>query len=160
MFNLIPWRTKSTTKNTNGGALAPVSPFAAIAQMRDEFDRLFDRFFQGWPTLWQGGPGWGMDLEETDEAVIVRAEAPGFEPEDFDLQVRGNQLVLRAARKAETDEKEQGFRQWHHQELYRTVTLPVGVNADRVEARYRNGVLTVTLPKTEESKGRRIPIKG
>ena len=91
--------------------------------------------------------------------MSVRAEAPGFEPSDFDIQVRGDQLVLRAAHKAEAEEKERGYREWRRQEFYQSVPLPAGIDADKVEATYRNGILSVTLPKTEEGKGRRIQVK-
>jgi HSP20 family protein len=74
-----------------------------------------------------------MDLQEDDNAVTVRAEAPGFEPSEFDIQVRGDHLILSAAHKTDPD---------------------------KAEAAYRNGVLTLTLPKTEQSKGRRIEVKG
>jgi HSP20 family protein len=68
-------------------------------------------------------------------------------------------LVLRAAHRAEAEEKG-GYREWRRQEFYRSVPLPAGVDADKIDAEYRNGVLTVTVPKTEEAKGRRIQVKG
>jgi len=151
------------------GGLAPyqgaVEPFR---QLRQDFGRLFDQFFHGWPTTmwptaWESGARdwrWGLDVEENDEQVVVRAEAPGFEPADFDLKVRGDQLVMKAAHKAESEDKERGAREWRQEEFYRAVPLPAGVDPDKVEANYRNGVLTVTLPRTEESKGRRIAVKG
>src|SRR5262245_53085665 len=143
------------------GALAPYGGFEPFYQLREEFNRLFDRFFSGGLSPWEGGRrnGWGLDVQEDDNAVTVRAEAPGFEPSDFDLHVHGDQLVLRAAKKAETEEKERGYREWRQQEFYRSVTLPRGIDADKVEAEYRNGVLTVKFPRTAESRGRRIPIK-
>src|SRR5262245_15210650 len=62
-----------------------------LARFRDEMDALFDRFFGRWPALpeWSSGPQqfWGVDVDETDKEVVVRAEAPGFEPQDFDIQV-------------------------------------------------------------------------
>jgi HSP20 family protein len=154
----------------NGGALA--SPrsrslkrhggFGPLSRLRDEFDRVFDRFFGDRPALWDEGNRdwrWGIDMDETDQSVVVSAEAPGFEAKDFDIQVRGNALVLHASKKAETEDEPRGYRQWRQQEFCECVDLPAGIDADKVEARYRNGVLTVTLPKTEESKGRKIEVK-
>src|SRR5947199_9309432 len=69
-----------------------------LHQLRHEFDRLFDQFTRAWPMAWPGEEPdwrWGLDVHETDDAVTVRAEAPGFEPADFDLQVRGDPLILR-----------------------------------------------------------------
>jgi HSP20 family protein len=153
----------------NGGALAPVRRgslarygWEPFHQLREEMDRVFDRFFPGWPAHWEGarGDGWGMDVREEDRAVVVRAEAPGFDPSDFDIQVRGGELILRAAKKAETEEKERGYREWSRREFYRSVALPQGIDADKVEAEYRNGVLTVKVPTTEEAQARRIQVKG
>lgn len=145
------------------GAWLPAFGWEPIRRMREEFDRIFDQAFGGWPVPWEGvgrERHWGLDVEEHEDKVTVRAEAPGFEPDDFDLQVRGDQLVLRAAHKAEAEEPERGYREWRRQELYRSVALPPGIDADNVQATYRNGVLTVTLPKTQESKGRRITVQG
>jgi HSP20 family protein len=133
-----------------------------FARLRSEFDRLFDDFFRGWGGLpaWSGerrGGGWGLDVDDQEDKVVVRAEAPGFEPDDFELQVRDDQLTLCACQSAE--KKEDGGRRWHEQELYRSVPLPHGIDAEHVDAQYRNGILTVTLPKTEKSRSRRIEVK-
>jgi HSP20 family protein len=134
-----------------------------LRRMRQEFDRLFDQALGGWPAPWEGigdDQHWGLDVDESENDVVVRAEAPGFEPDDFDIQVRGDQLVLRAAHKAEAEEPRRGYRECRRQELYRSVPLPPGIDADNIQATHRHGVLTVTLPKTEQSKGRRITVQG
>lgn len=139
-----------------GGAAAPYRGW-------EPFDRMVEQFFRGWPALWAGVGRdwhWGLDVHESDGEIVVRAEAPGFEPGDFDIQVRGDQLVLRASHRAEAEEKDRGYHEWSRQEFYRSVPLPAGIDPDKVAARYRNGVLAVTLPKTEESKGRRIAVQG
>jgi len=147
------------------GPLARQGGFEPLRQMRDEFDRMFDRFFRTWPSVWEGGNRsnyWGFDIEDKDDVVMIRAEAPGFEPGDFDLQVRGNQLVLSASHREEPSEKDKDkpMRQWSHQELFRSVTLPAEVTAEKVDANYRNGVLTVTLPKTTPRSSQRIKVQG
>jgi HSP20 family protein len=132
-----------------------------LSRLRSEFDRIFDDFFRGWGGLadWpqQRESRWDLDVEDAEDKVIVRAEAPGFEPNDFDLQVRDDQLVLCACQSEETTED--GGRQWHQQELYRSIPLPAGIDAEHVDAQYRNGILTVTLPKTEKSHSRKIDVK-
>jgi HSP20 family protein len=135
-------------------------PFA-LSRLRDEFDQLFDYFARQWPGG-SGGNGWRWGLEAQDEqnALIVRAEAPGFEPGDFNIQVRGNELVLHAEKKIEKEEKERGYHEERRHTCYQAVALPPGIDADKVTATYHNGVLTVTLPKTPEGKGRRVPING
>ena len=71
--------------------------------------------------------------------------------------IQDGRLTFRAARKAET-KKDEG-REWSQRECYQSVTLPAGINKDKVEARYHNGALTITLPKTPEAKGRPVPVK-
>ena len=156
MFDLIPWREKKGRRNGNG-AVAARGTFEPFARMRDEFDRLFENFFDDLPAQWQRGRGWNLDVEDKDDKILVRAEAPGFEPGDFDLQVRGDQLVMKAEHKAEKEE--QGMRSWQRQEFFRVVPLPAATNPDKVDARYKNGVLTITLPKTEKAVGKKIAIK-
>jgi HSP20 family protein len=131
-----------------------------LSRLRDEFDHLLDRFSKTWPGLWRDteqGWRWGLEVEDQDDAVVVRAEAPGFEPGDFDLQVQDGRLTLRAARKTETKKDE--AREWSQRQCYQSMTLPAGINKDKVDAHYHNGVLTITLPKTPEGKGRRVPVK-
>jgi HSP20 family protein len=131
-----------------------------LTRLRTEFDRLFDDFFRGWGLpAWmeERQMGWGVDVDDQADKIVVRAEAPGFEPDEFDLQVRDNQLTLCACTRDER--KQDGARQWQQQELYRTIPLPSDVDTDRVDAQYKNGILTITLPKTPQSKGRKIEIK-
>jgi HSP20 family protein len=136
--------------------------YEPFRRMRDEFDRMFEQFFRGWPTLSEGGrqAHWGLDVQEDDGSVMVRADAPGFEPSEFDLHVRGDQLMICACHKAESQDKQRGMHEWQHQEFHRTISLPAGVDPDKVDANYKNGVLTVTLGKTEAAKSKRISVKG
>jgi HSP20 family protein len=142
-----------------GGALRPFGDFPFfLSRMRDEFDQLFHQLARHWVSPWEGsGWRWGLDVRDEDNAVVVRAEAPGFEAGDFDIQVSDNRLVLRAARKVET--KEGKTTEHREQTCYESVTLPPGTDKDKVEAKYHNGILTVTFPKTAEGKTRRVPVK-
>jgi len=149
MFGLIPWKTRESE-----GALAPQTE-DPVRRMRAEFDALFDRFFAGWPaplTEEGWGHGWGLDVKEEGKDVVVRADAPGFEAGDFDVQVANDVLTIKAERK---EEKEGHV----ERRLVRSLTLPAGVLADKVEARYRNGVLELRLPRAEEAAGKRIEVK-
>lgn len=162
MATQIAPQTKEKEEITpRGGAVAPYSEFPFfLSRMRDEFDRLFDRISQQWPSLWGGnGWRWGLDVQDEDAAIIIRAEAPGFEAGDFDVRVSDNQFVLRAAKKVETKGKEGKTSEYREQECYQSVTLPTGIDRDKVEAKYHNGVLTVTFPKTAEGKARRVLVK-
>ena len=97
-------------------------------------------------------------LEETEKEVVVRAEMPGFEPEEIEVLVRGDELLLRAAKKVPAEKKEAAEKPWRR--LERVLTLPPHTNPEKVEALYHNGVLEVHLPKTEEALPKRVPVKG
>ncbi len=143
------------------GALAPHREFPFfLSQMRDEFDRLFERLSRQWPSFGEGdGWRWGLDVRDEDDAVVVQAEAPGFEAGDFDVQVSDNRLVLRASKKVETKDEKGQVREYRERKCYESVSLPAGIDRDKVEAKYRNGVLTVTLPRTPEGKAKKIAVK-
>src|SRR5690606_26572968 len=121
-------------------------------------DSLFDRFWVDIPRLgaaWEGLSRFqGMDWEDEEDRYVLRAEAPGFEPDEFDVQLRGSQLVLSAEHKEEKEDK--GSRSHFRGRFYQSVTLPAGVLVDQVEAKYRNGILEVHLPKSPEARAQRI----
>jgi HSP20 family protein len=161
MFNLIPWKRKH--QPMNGGRSLVTQPIdRSLAQMRDEFDSLIKRFWGGWPAIddrWlQSGLGWSFDMDEKDDAYVVRAEAPGFEAEDFEVDVRGNYLNIRAEHKDEEMNGEEGSR-YQYGRFERTTTLPPGVDADNVSARYHSGVLELRLPKKPDARGKRITVQ-
>jgi len=144
------------------GAVVPEAH--PLAQMRRDLDTLFDRFFGRWPPLdtpeLLDYPVWGLKLEETDKELIVRAEAPGFEVGDFEVDLVGDVLLITAVRKPARVEKEEKEKlEARTVEMKRYVNLPPGIDPAKVEAFYRNGVLEVRLPKTAEAAGRRIEVK-
>jgi HSP20 family protein len=158
-ISLLPWKKKQPAPASGSRLLPRLEDFPyQLSRMRAEFDHLLEQLASEWPSYWEGdGRRWGLEVEDQDDAVVVRAEAPGFETGDFNLQLSDNRLVLRAAKKVETKGKK-GEAEVHEQECYQSVTLPDGIDKDKVEAKYHNGVLTVTLPKTAAGKAKRIPI--
>jgi HSP20 family protein len=137
-----------------------------LSRLREELDTLFDRFFSNWPAPFEWGrmmPDrfWDVDMQENDKEIIVRAEAPGFEPKDFDIQISGDTLVIQAEHQQESEDKDKGYRyserRWGH--FQRSIPLPGTVNADQVDARYRNGVLELHMPRTEDPNRKRIEVK-
>jgi HSP20 family protein len=134
--------------------------FSSLGRLRSEFDRLFDDIFHGWPALGgERGSTWDVDVQDREDEIVVRADAPGFEPSDFDVEIRGDNLVLCACQKEEESSEASGYR-WQQRELYRSIPLPADVDADKIDAKYHSGVLTITLPKSEPAKTRKIEIKG
>jgi HSP20 family protein len=101
-----------------------------------------------------------VDMEETDDSIIVRAEVPGLKPDDLDVQVMRDRLILKGEK---SDVRTESGSSFHRMErrygaFIRTVPLPYEIDPDEAKAEYRNGVLDIRLPKTEESKGRRIRV--
>jgi HSP20 family protein len=133
-----------------------------MADLREEFKALYDRFFGGWPLLFAppyegpGGMG-GLEVKDADKEVLVRAEMPGFEPEEIEIEWLEGRLMIRAGKEPEADKKPPEHACYRYE---RFVELPVvAVAPEKAEAIYRNGVLEVHLPKAQEALPRRIPIK-
>jgi HSP20 family protein len=122
-------------------------------------DSLFSRFFGGgWlaPFEEEFGPmrGWGFDVDENDKEIVVRADMPGFEENELDVRLENEVLTIKA-------EKEQkGDRQREYRSFFRQVRLPAGIDTEKVQASYRNGVLELHIPRPEGSQAKRIPIQG
>jgi HSP20 family protein len=106
--------------------------------------------------LGAGHRGWDLDVDDQPDQYIVRAEAPGFEPDEFDVQISGNLLTVKAEHKEETkDEKGTSHR---YGAIQSSFTLPEGIVLDNVKAHYKNGVLELRLPKSENAKAKRISV--
>jgi HSP20 family protein len=125
---------------------------------------LMNRFFGG--NIMAPGPegDWvpSINIADSDGNVRVEAELPGMKPEDIDVNVSGDLLTLKGERKEEREEGEEGYtyREIRQGSFQRAVRLPAEVRADKADARFENGVLTVRLPKAEEAKAKQIEIKG
>ncbi len=134
--------------------------------LQKDMNRLFDAFFgRSVPVaLWADHETSFLppvDVHETNDKVIVEAELPGIEPKDVDIRVEGDSLFIRGERKHEKDEKEKGYHRVErvYGRFERTVELPQYADAAKCEASYKNGVLTVELPKKEEAKPRTVQVK-
>jgi HSP20 family protein len=162
--------TKTESQSTSqGGAMARPRQEVMTSsrsggtfhRFRKEVDQLFDQFIGGWARQMINRPfGWDLDVQEEEGSIKIRAEAPGFEPDDFDIQVRGDSLVLCACHQSETGETGGEGHEWSRREFFRTIPLPAGADAEHVDATYRNGILNVHVPLTEEHRPRHIPVKG
>jgi HSP20 family protein len=102
-----------------------------------------------------------LDLSETDAAVEVRMDLPGIKPADIDIQINGNLLTVSGERKEEKEEKGKTFHRVERRSgsFSRSVTLPCAVLEAKVDAKYDKGVLSISMPKAEEAKAHRIPVK-
>lgn len=137
----------------------------ALAQYRDEFDRLFGQIFDGslsWsplmPAMTPAYPA--LNISETADALAVEAELPGYKMENIEISVMGRDLSIKGQRTQEGETKAT----WHRRErlagtFTRVVRLPFDVDAEKVSASLKNGVLHMTLPKAEAARPRRIEVK-
>jgi HSP20 family protein len=102
-----------------------------------------------------------LDLSETDTAVETKMDLPGVKPEEIEIQLNGNVLTVSGERKEEQEEKGKTYHRLERRvgNFSRSMTLPCPVEEDEVAASYKDGVLSITLPKTDEAKTRKIKIK-
>ena len=138
-------------------------PWTSVPGLRREMDRVFERFLE--PT-WNELPALGawepkVDVTETKEAVVVTAELPGVDQKDIGISLQDGILTVKGEREEEKEEKD---KRYHRVEraygaFARALRLPAAVDAGKVTASFKDGVVTITLPKTLEAKGTTIPIK-
>ncbi len=165
MLDLIPWRTKnhqlSERQRTEDRLL----------DLRTQMDRLFDEFynagtelspfFKGFEELGDFAPK--MDIDETEKEFTVSAELPGLKPEDVDISLHDNVLTIQGEKRAEKEEKDQ--HSYHMERSFgsfsRSVRLPGEVEAGKIDASLKDGLLKITLPKSKEAQKetKHIPIQ-
>lgn len=138
-------------------------PWTGFGNLKDEMDRLFDRLastkWDDFPTLGDFSPS--MDMSETKDSLVVKVEVPGMEEKDIKVSLQENLLTITGEKRQEKEEKEERYHRVERSygAFTRGVRLPVAVDGSRVQATFKNGLLTVTLPKTPAAKGTTIPIK-
>ena len=133
-----------------------------MSNLRDELDRLFESPWTELARASQLLSGWtpALDVYEDKENFIVKAELPGMKKEEIDVSLHADSLSISGERQGETkaEDGELCRAERFFGRFQRTVTLPVPVAADKVKAQYQDGILTITLPKTEEAKPKQIGI--
>src|SRR5215468_4523983 len=139
-------------------------PFRDLRTLQEEVNRLFSTNLRTFGDEGIGRGAWNpsVDIYENKDQIVLEAELPGMKQEDFDLSIENNVITLRGERKFEkTDETDNYHRvERSYGAFTRSFTLPQTVSVEGATAEYSNGVLRVTLPKREETKARRIEIKG
>jgi HSP20 family protein len=135
-----------------------------VDKMRSEMDRLWDSFFDAGPRG-KGGrtPEWlpSLDVTETKNDIVVKAEMAGIDPKDIDISLTNDLLTIRGEKKQEKEEKDENYHlvERSYGSFSRSIRLPREVQSDKINASYKNGILKVTLPKSEEAKKKEIKIK-
>lgn len=130
-------------------------------RIRNEINRIFENDWFGGESLLDRRLAPTLDIEDSDDEVLVTAELPGVDIKDVDVSVSGNILTLKGEKKDEHEEKRGGY---FHRESWsgsfqRSITLPDAIDPDRVRAEMKNGVLRITLPKRDEVKPKQISVK-
>lgn len=149
--------------------LTRYEPFREMTNMSRAMDRMFERMvgesLLDMPTLWQRGDernhGLALDVAEQDDKFIVKASVPGINPDEIEVTLNDGVLTIKGETKEDKEVKEENYhlRERHFGSFLRRIALPTNIDADNVEATNENGVLTLTLPKAEEVKPRRITVK-
>lgn len=143
--------------------LTPWKPFE-FDRLRREMDQLWDSFLGGRPgrrTRVEGEWLPSLDVAETKSDLLVRAELPGMDPKDIEISLNEGILTIKGEKKQEKEEKEEGYHliERSYGSFTRSIRLPKDVQSDKISASFKNGVLKVVLPKSEEAKKKEIKIK-
>lgn len=157
MNGLSPWKRNEVSRNANGS-----SQILPVSHMRMDWDRLFDRFLDDvWSPSSGSSSGMALDVTENDEMVRVRAEVPGINPNDLNISLTGEMLTLSGEKLDENDS--QDGRSYYSERQFgsfqRVIKLPCPVDADKVEAEHKNGVVTIKLRKSDAVRPKRIKVK-
>jgi HSP20 family protein len=141
--------------------IARLEPFRGISTLQDQFNRLFNESFRT-PREESALTTWApaVDIYETPNELVVKADLPDVNEKDIDVRVENNLLTIHGERKFEKSVSEENFLRVErtHGAFSRSFSLPNTLNAEAIGAEYKNGVLTVTLPKREESKPRQVKV--
>ena len=144
-------------------AIVRFEPFSGLAAGQSQFDRFLREAFS--PALGGGEAStrtWAppVDIYENGDSLVLKAELPGVNPDEVEIRVEDNTLYLKGNRKFENEVKEQNYHRVERSygTFTRTFSLPNSVDADKVGASYKDGILTLTMPKKEEAKPKTIKI--
>jgi HSP20 family protein len=143
--------------------ISPWRPFE-FERMRRDMDRLWNSFFEEESRRKGESKGeWfpSLDVSETKNEIVVKAEIPGIDPKDIDISLADGVLTIRGEKKQEKEEKDENYHliERSYGSFTRSVRVPGEVKSDRISATYKNGLLKVSLPKSEEAKKKEIKIK-
>lgn len=137
-------------------------PFDDLASLRESMDKLFEEFFTRRPTraavtVWQPA----VELFESDNDVVVRAELPGIDPKSVDISVTENTLTIKGEARSEHEEKGRNYyrRELRYGAFTRTLAMPVEVKGDQAKASYKNGILEIRVPKSERARPKSVKVE-
>jgi HSP20 family protein len=162
---------KGKEKGKETRELAPWRPFSDLTRWERDMERMMDDFFDRrmrpwWPERWLRTEGFttnvpALDVFEEKDELVVKAELPGMEKDNVEVNLTDHTLTIKGEKKKEEEVKEEKYyrSERSYGSFVRTLQLPADVQSDKVKASFKNGVLEVRLPKTEEAKGKEIKVK-
>ncbi|MCM8803722.1 MAG: Hsp20/alpha crystallin family protein [Candidatus Omnitrophica bacterium] len=141
--------------------LARWNPIKEVLDLRDDFDRLIDRFFSKDFDIWEGPRTFDVDIYQDAENIILKAEIPGMNKEDISISLTEDTVTISGKK---TEEKKIERENYLRKEIKtgsfsRSFTLPCAVDREKVKASYKNGVLEIVLPKSEKEKAKEVKIE-
>ncbi len=143
--------------------LTPWRPFGELSSLRREMDRLWENFFVERPLgkIWEREWAPSLDMSETKDNFVVKAEVPGIDAKHIDISLTGDVLTIRGEKSQEKEEKEEDYHlvERSYGSFSRSVRLPAEVESNKIKASYKNGILRITLPKSEKAKAKEVKIK-
>ena len=139
-----------------------------LSRLQIEMNDLLNRFFSYsdlfwpeacWPERTAFSPA--IDLAENETEIVVRAEVPGCEPDEINIAVQDHMMTIKGERKGSSEEKKENYYHMERRQgsFRRDINLPAEINADKIEAKCRDGVLTITMPKSEKAQAQRIIVQ-
>ena len=159
------------TKEKETKAIAPRRPFMDLANWDRDMDRMFEDFFgrrmrPWWPERWFRADEMEfkapvVDLFEEKDDIVVKAELPGMEKDNIEVNLTDHTLTIKGEKKKAEEVKEENYyrSERSYGSFMRAIELPREVHADKVKATFKNGVLEIRVPKTEEAKAKEIKVK-
>jgi HSP20 family protein len=164
MFNMTPWMNKRLPVRHEDEH--------PVHSLQKEMNRVFEEFFgsQGWHAFSElpGAGSWGdltprIDMSETDRELLVKVELPGMTEKEVEISIHGDILTIAGEKKQEKEQTEKGWYRMERQygSFNRSIPLPCEVDCEKTQAQYKNGVVTVTMPKADKVKSttKTIPVK-
>lgn len=136
-------------------------PFGGLSALRREMDHLFENFFEGNPLrAWERSMEPAVEVSDTKDTVVVKAQVPGMSKDNIQVNITDDTLTLKGEMKEEEKKEEKNY---HRQEFRygafsRTIALPAAVQADKATAQLKDGILEISIPKSEQAKVKQIPV--
>ena len=162
---------KTKTKKQKARAVVPRRASSELSRWEPDMDRMFEDFlgrrrWPFWPERWRPAAGMKMtppavDLYEEKDEIVVKAELPGMEKDNIEVNLSDNRLTIKGEKKQEEEVKKEGYyrSERSYGSFVRSLELPREVQTDKVKAAFKNGILEIRLPKTEEAKKKETRVK-